>query len=931
MTIEIVHDERLRARVKLLGILLGEVIRERHGDTVFEAIEKLRKGFISLRERDDPELRAELLRFIETLDPDCLNLVIRAFSIFFGLLNLAEEEHQLHVRRLTRAREGGARWLGSFQETLHELKEQGISARELQALLERLNYIPVFTAHPTESRRRTVMENLRAIFRSVVALGQAEHCGDEPAREDWRQRLRHQIQTLWETDEIRRRKPSVEDEVRNGIYYFRQSLFQAIPAVYRLMERAARRAFGQDAPTVPSFMAFGTWIGGDRDGNPHVTHDITRRALYLQARAALYEYQARVFALVRQLTHSRHLVKIDTRVFDRLAELEPRMGAAAFRRRPERYLDEPYRRLLYIMHARLRWNLDYVEGRLAEQPVVGDPNAFANAEEFLGDLRLIHDSLVAHGDAALADAELKDLIRLVETCGFFLMRMDIRQESAVHTDAVADLLGNLGIDYHALPEEERQHLLCEHLKAPMRIDVQHLNLKPMTREVLATFEVMREMRAELGKGAFNNYVISMTHAASHVLEVLFLAHQTGLAGFIDGEPFCHVRPSPLFETIEDLQHITPVMEALFANDTYRRLLAASGNQQEAMLGYSDSAKDGGNLASAWNLYRAQKEIIALAARHGVRCRLFHGRGGTIGRGGGPTHMAIMSQPAGTVQGEIKFTEQGEVLYYKYSNAETACYELSLGCTGLIKASLGLVRPVPRTDSAFLDTMKRLARDGERHYRDLTDNLEGFFEVFYQITPVNEISLLNIGSRPSHRKKGNLSKSSIRAIPWVFGWAQARLTFPAWYGTGFALDAWMRENGTEILRRMYDEWPFFRAMISNIQMALAKTDLKIGREYARLAEDRAVAERIYALIAEEYERTVRTVLEVSGNPYLMADVPAIALSLRRRNPYLDPLNHIQVVLLRRFHDETLPEEEREKWLPPLLRSINAIAAGMRNTG
>ena len=496
---------------------------------------------------------------------------------------------------------------------------------------------------------------------------------------------------------------------------------------------------------------------------------------------------------------------------------------------------------------------------------------------------------------------------------------------------MADLLKNLNIDYLSLSEEERQKLLAEHIASATIIDTQHLELAPMTREVLEVFHVMRRMREEISPKAFNNYVISMTHEASHVLEVLFLAHQAGLAGYCGDKPYCHVSVSPLFETIIDLEHIVPVTEALFKNDTYMALLKSAGNQQEIMLGYSDSAKDGGNLASAWNLYQAQKQIIALADRYGVDCRLFHGRGGTIGRGGGPTHMAIMSQPAGTVRGEIKFTEQGEVLSYKYSNSETAAYELSMGVTGLMKASMGLIRPVPEDNPKHLEIMRQLAKDGEKHYRELTDHTPGFFEVFYQITPVNEIGLLNIGSRPSHRKKGNLSKASIRAIPWVFGWAQARLTFPAWYGTGYALTQYAQAHSEEDLKDMYANWPFFRAIVSNIQMALAKADMKIGKEYAKLAKNQDVAMQIYNMIAEEYQRTVDKALSVSGNPYLMADVPTIALSLQRRNPYLDPLNHIQVVLLRRYHDETLPEAEREKWLTPLLRSINAIAAGMRNTG
>ena len=930
MATEEVRDQRLRARVKLLGNLLGEVIRKQHGDDILNAIEKLRKGFIQLRQNDDPALRQELLDFIESLDPDTLILVIRAFNIYFGLVNLAEEEHQFHERQ-NQVKSDGPLWLGSFLETINELKQQGISPEELQTLLDNLNYIPVFTAHPTESKRRAVMENLRHIFETIGELNEAEHYQNTYAQEEIIHKLRYQIQTLWKTDEIRRQKPTVEDEIRNGIYYFRQSLFKAIPDVYRFMERAVARNFGEDQVSVPNFLTFGSWIGGDRDGNPYVTHETTEHALYLQTRAVLYEYQRRIFQLAGQLTHSRHLCDIKQELIHRATIVDADLMHMVFKKRTDRFKDEPYRRFLYIMHGRLQCNLNYVEGKLNGQSVVKSRFAYQNEDELLADLRLIYDSLVGHGDEDLANADLCDLIRLVQTFGFYLMRLDIRQESTVHSEAVADLLKNLNIDYLSLSEEERQKVLAEHIASATIIDTQHLELEPMTREVLEVFHVMRRMREEISPKAFNNYVISMTHEASHVLEVLFLAHQAGLAGYCGSEPYCHVSVSPLFETIVDLEHIVPVSEALFKNKTYMALLKSAGNQQEIMLGYSDSAKDGGNLASAWNLYQAQKQIIALADRYDIDCRLFHGRGGTIGRGGGPTHMAIMSQPAGTVRGEIKFTEQGEVLSYKYSNSETAAYELSMGITGLMKASMGLIRPVPEDNPKHLQIMRQLAKDGEKHYRQLTDHTPGFFDVFYQITPVNEIGLLNIGSRPSHRKKGNLSKASIRAIPWVFGWAQARLTFPAWYGTGYALTQYAQTHSEGDLKDMYANWPFFRAIISNIQMALAKTDLKIGKEYAKLADNQQVAMQIYTMIAEEYHRTVDKALSVSGNPYLMADVPTIARSLQRRNPYLDPLNHIQVVLLRRYHDESLPEETREQWLTPLLRSINAIAAGMRNTG
>jgi len=463
------------------------------------------------------------------------------------------------------------------------------------------------------------------------------------------------------------------------------------------------------------------------------------------------------------------------------------------------------------------------------------------------------------------------------------------------------------------------------------VDTLHLDLKEMTKEVLEVFHVFREMRKEISVKAFNNYIISMTHEASHVMEVLFLAHQAGLAGYNAGEPYCDIQISPLFETIEDLEHIVPVTQALFENATYKALLQAAGNQQEIMLGYSDSAKDGGNLSSAWCLYQAQQQIMELADQHQVDCRLFHGRGGTVGRGGGPTHFAILSQPTGTVRGSIKFTEQGEVLSYKYSNSETAMYELSLGVTGLMKASTGIVQTSKVDNPEHLEIMKTLSKDGEHNFRELTDHTEGFFNFFYEATPVTEIGLLNIGSRPSHRKKGNLSKSSIRAIPWVFGWAQARLTFPAWQGTGYALDNWVLQHGDAQLKDMYENWPFFRSLMSNIQMALFKTDLDIGEQYKTLGKDPAVADKVYNLIADEYKRTKESILEISENETLMADTPTIALSLQRRNPYLVPLNNIQIALLRRYKSDDLSDEEKEIWLPVLLNSINAIAAGMRNTG
>jgi phosphoenolpyruvate carboxylase len=924
------QDKQLRARVKLLGTLLGNVVREQAGETVFNAVEQMRQGFVSLRKEEDPVLRQSLNDFIAQLDADTATHVIRAFNIYFGLANLAEEEGAFH-RRQHQMRNEGPQWLGSFMTSIAELKTQGIDAEQMRDLISGLMYRPVFTAHPTESKRRAVMENLRTAFETLEELqfdGQV-HWNDTEIID----RLQTQIQVLWNTDEVRANKPEVDDEIRNGIFYFRQSLFNAVPKVYRFMDRALAHNYPDSDLKAPTFLSFGSWIGGDRDGNPFVTHTKTEMAVLLHARTIMYEYRDAVIQLSRHLTHSRTLCNISQDIINRATIVDSDLLHDVFHNRPNRFADEPYRRFLYIIDGRIKATLSWIESQLNKEPIARSRYAYNNEYELLADLDLIYQSLCAHGDKKTADSELLDLIRLVKTFGFYLMRLDIRQESTVHSETVAELLSHLGIDYASLTEGDRIALLSQHIASPSIIDRQHLQLSERTREVLAVFDVMRTMREQVSPKAFGQYVISMTHHASHVMEVMFLAHQAGLAGTCHGKPYCNIQVSPLFETIEDLQHIVPVMTDLLENSTYRQLVEAAGNLQEIMLGYSDSCKDGGIVASSWNLYRAQKDIMKVVEHYGVECRLFHGRGGTVGRGGGPTHLAIQSQPYGTVHGQIKFTEQGEVLSYKYSNSETAAYELTLGVTGLLKASTHLVQEARKEEAQDMQIMSELAAYGESAYRQLTDETPGFLDYFYEITPVTEIGMLNMGSRPSHRKVGNRTKSSIRAIPWVFGWAQARLTLPAWYGLGTALARWQDEHPEQpdALREMYARWPFFRAMISNIQMALFKTDTITGKEYSMLAQDQVQAMSIYNTIAGECHCTIDQVLTISGNESLMSDTPEIAISLRRRNPYLDPLNHVQIVLLKRYRNPNATDSERDIWIRPLLRSINAIAAGMRNTG
>lgn len=928
------HDKALRSQVKLLGRLLGEVINSQAGPDVLRHVERLRKGFIQLRESPDDVRLARLKKLIASLSPDALRPVIRAFSIYFQLVNTAEESFQ-HRQRRRVAAQGGVLWKGSFDACLRDLRGLGVDPDELQDLFEEVRYMPVFTAHPTESKRRSIMLQMRRIFESIDALDAPPTSVDY--REAHTRHLRTHIQTLWKTDEVRPSRPDVRHEIRMGMHHFKGALFDAIPVVYRRLEGAIQRAY-HDHPQfqgidLPAMIRFGSWIGGDRDGNPNVTADTTREAILTQHLTVLDEYQDRVADLVGILTHSQHFCSPSPAFAASLVE-DDDYRARFDHELPARFEIEPYRRKLYIAGLRLRHTRRRGESWLAGGGE--DPHAigYRNEAEFLRDLELIRDSLVSHGDAEAANAELLDLIRLVRTFGFYLARLDVRQESTVHTDAVSEILALLGIhaDYPTLDEAARLELLGGLIEDPPPL-IDRSALSPMAREVLQVFDVVDEMQRKVSPRVIGRYVISMAHQASDVMHVMFLAALTGLAGRQHDDFVSRIGVSPLFETIKDLDRIEPVVSQLLDDPVYRRLLDGHGRLQEVMLGYSDSAKDGGIVASAWMLYRAQQKVIALGKQRGVHIRLFHGRGGTVGRGGGPTHDAIRAQPAGTVLGQIKFTEQGEVLSYKYSNRETAIYELTMGLTGVLSASVGLLRETKPDDEVFHANMQVLVHKGEAAYRELTEHTPGFLDYFYEATPVSEIGLMNIGSRPSHRAKGDRSKYSVRAIAWVFGWAQARQTLPAWYGLGSALEncCEQEKRRLKVLREMYRDWPFFRALLSNTQMALVKSRMDIAGEYAELCQDPDTAAQVFGLIESEYWRTVKWIRKIAQIDELLDETPLLKTSLARRDPYLDPLNHIQLELLRRFRDPEARDTDREASLDPLLRSINAIAGGMRNTG
>ncbi len=915
-------DRRLRELVKLVGSLIGEVVADQEGPDAYAAIETLRKGFITLRETGDARLEPRLDAVIDGLDPVGASIVIRGFSSYFALVNIVEEA----VRGIERRAAPGGAYPRSFAETIGALRAGGVSYPALVAALARIEFLPVFTAHPTEARRRSLQRCHKRLFALVERLAQSD--GDAPELID---ALRAEVRILWKTNAVREHKPTVADEIANGLHFYRDALFEAVPEVHRALARAVREAYGEEAAdfACPPLVAFGSWIGGDRDGNPNVDHRTTLAAARLASAEVLAEYLRRLDHLRDVLTQAAPFLTLTPAFSDSLARDEAELGAR-FGTRPDLFAAEPYRRKLHLMHGRLSARAEALARRIeGATEAVAPPGAYRSAVDFLADLELLRDDLIANGDRLVAAGGLADLILLVRSFGFHLSRLDLRQEAGRHRAVVAELLaGQPGLpDYAALDEDDRVTLLESLIDRPGLLLLLGEAPSAMAAETLATMRSAAAIHAEIGPEAIETYVISMADRPSAVYEVLLLARLAGLVQrHPDGSFGASLRVAPLFETIADLDHAPGIMKALLARPVYRRLLAAAGGVQEVMLGYSDSCKDGGILASSWKLQQAQALLARVFAEAGTDFLLFHGRGGSLARGGGPTHDAVLAQPIEAVNGRLKFTEQGEVLSFKYATRPTAAYELTVGLTGLIRATLGQASDA--AEPAWRAAMTEIARLGEQAYRGLTEGEPGFLDYFYETTPVVELGDLNIGSRPSHRAKGERSLRSIRAIPWVFGWSQARLATPAWYGIGTAIAGYVGDDAGRLdqVRRMYGEWPFFRNLVDNAQMATAKLWLPAARRYVRLAQDQDRAGQLWRLIDQEAQRTVAALKKVARAPVLLAAAPALAVSLERRAPYIDAVNAVQVRLLRESRSGGDPG-----WRQPLLLSINAIAAGMRNTG
>src|SRR5688572_23807363 len=888
-------ESLLREDRRLLGRLLGEVIRSQAGDAALERIERIRQT--AVRFHREERSRSELERELNALNLNQTLQLVRAFSYFSHLLNIAEDEQQ-HRRRRAHAEAGSPRRPGSFSYALDRAREAGADAPALLKWFERARVAPVLTAHPTEVQRQSILDCEREIAR-LLSLS-------IPEREEL---LHAEILRLWLTAMLRDTRLAVSDEVANGLAYFRLTFLQELPRLYAELEHALKERFNLEAePRLPPFLAVGTWIGGDRDGNPFVTGAVLRGALAQQARLILGHYLDEVGQLYKELALSSRICPPPPA----LEALAAASGESSAYRR-----DEPYRRAISGIQARLAGAAEALAELKANPPPVVERPPYANAEEFSADLAVMEKSLHAQGAERLARGRLAALQRKVSLFGFHLAPIDLRQSSGEHEAAVGELLEKAALcpNYKDLDEKARMALLVKELAGPRPLRVPNVQYSELLEKELAILAAAADGRRRFGARAVPHYVISHCSAVSDLLEVGVLLREAGLLGQMD--------IVPLFESIADLGNCGNVIAEALELPLYRGWVNARNGAQEVMLGYSDSNKDGGYFTSNWALYKAEATLVEVFKARGVRLRLFHGRGGTIGRGGGPSYEAVLAQPPGSVDGELRLTQQGEVIASKYADPESGRRNLETLAAATLEASFAVQAKDHRRHEAIAEELSARALEA---YRSLVQSA-GFVEYFRASTPIAEIADLNIGSRPASRRATERIED-LRAIPWVFSWTQCRLMLPGWFGVGTAMETWVAEkNSLENLKEMYREWPFFRSVLSNMDMVLAKSDLAIASRYAELVADVKLRKHIFGRLSEEWQRTRKWLAAITGNQELLADNPTLARSIRARFPYLDPLNHVQVELLRRYRSG-----DRD---PRLLRgihlTINGLAAGLRNSG
>ena len=931
------NERPLVEDIRLLGRILGDVIRDQEGVAAYELIEQVRTLSVAFRRDADQEADKALKSLLKDLSGDQTVSVIRAFTYFSHLANLAEDRH--HIRRRAIHERAGDTQEGSIDVALARLRWAGIAPKTISDTLARSFVSPVLTAHPTEVQRKSILDAERGIAQlltardSIKAMALAVSSAKDaltPRELDANEaQLRARVMQLWQTRLLRMSKLTVADEIENALSYYEATFLREIPKIYASLEREL------GMQPVHSFLRMGQWIGGDRDGNPNVNADTLNYALRRQADVALRHYLTEVHLLGGELSMSAILVECSAEM-QQLAQSSPDTS--------EHRQDEPYRRALTGVYARLAATLKALTGGEAARHAVAPQNAYATAEEFLADLRTLQASLVGHHGQALTAQRLHPLIRAVEVFGFHLATVDLRQSSDKHEEVIAELLAVARIDagYASLNEAAKRTLLLKMLNDARPLRVLGHVYSELARVELAIFEAALNARARFGKEAIRHYIISHTETASDLLEVLLLQKEVGLMhGVLENAldkpgSRCDLIVVPLFETIEDLRNAAPIMREFYALPGVAALLQRSGSEQDIMLGYSDSNKDGGIFTSNWELYRAENALVELfdqlAVSHGITLRMFHGRGGTVGRGGGPSYQAILAQPPGTVRGQIRLTEQGEVIGSKYANPEIGRRNLETLVAATLEATL--LQPTKPATQAFLQAADTLSLASMAAYRALVYDTPGFTEYFFSATPIREIAELNIGSRPASRKPSQQIED-LRAIPWGFSWGQCRLTLPGWYGFGSAIEQFLDQGGTPdsrkealaLLKKMYRQWPFFRTLLSNMDMVLAKSDLALASRYAELVGDAKLRKKIFSAIDGEWHRTAQALTLITGDRQRLAGNAALQRSIRHRFPYIDPLHHLQVELVRRYR----AGQTDQRVQTGIHISINGIAAGLRNTG
>ena len=931
------NERPLVEDIRLLGRLLGDVIREQEGAAAFELVEQVRKLSVAFRRDADADADRALKKLLKGLSGDQTVSVIRAFTYFSHLANLAEDRH--HIRRRAVHERQGDTQEGSVEVALARLRWAGISPRTISQALASSLVSPVLTAHPTEVQRRSILDAERDIAQLLAQRDdiRLRAAATASARDALTPRelaaneaqLRARVLQLWQTRLLRLTKLTVADEIENALSYYEATFLREIPRLYAQMEREL------GTQPVASFLRMGQWIGGDRDGNPNVTAQTLAHALSRQADLVLRHYLTEVHHLGGELSMSSLLARV-TPEMQALADRSP--DASEHRR------DEPYRRALIGIYARLAATLKALSGGDAARHAVAPQNAYPDCGAFLADLRTIEASLLSHHASSLAAQRLQPLIRAADVFGFHLATVDLRQNSGQHEQVVGELLATAGLceDYGALPEAQRRDLLLRLLQDARPLRVRGARYSAQVEDELAIFETAQQARQRYGAQALRHYIISHTQDVSDLLEVLLLFKETGLlSGALPAAAGARGTPAvlgmivvPLFETIADLRGAAQVMRGFFALPGIADLVQRSGGEQEVMLGYSDSNKDGGLFTSNWELYRTEVALVelfeGLARSHRIQLRLFHGRGGTVGRGGGPSYQAILAQPPGTVRGQIRLTEQGEVIGSKYANPDIGRRNLETLVAATLEATL--LPAAPPAPAPFLEAAARLSDASMRAYRALVYETPGFEAYFFSATPIREIAELNIGSRPASRR-ATQKIEDLRAIPWGFSWGQCRLNLPGWYGFGTAVQAMLGADATErrqplaLLQKMFRHWPFFRTLLSNMDMALAKSDLALAARYAELVADARLRRRVFGAIEAEWHRTVEALALITGEKQRLAGNPALQRSIRHRFPYIDPLHHLQVELVRRYREGQADERVQRG----IHLSINGIAAGLRNTG